>query len=114
LGGLADLLKHGDVPTKLQALKALGNLAQTAKSKIPNIVSAVGDEDPTVAATACITLATMSDKIHPGEAATAAVKALAENPRANELLRKIAQESHDVLTGKKPLKPPEKAAKLGR
>jgi HEAT repeat protein len=106
LGGLVKLLQSGDVPTRVQAIRALGMLAKEARAKIPEIVAAVKDPDPVVAATACMTLAAINEKISPPTPdAAETIKAVADDKKADETLRKVAQQAYDILTGKVAVKP---------
>ena len=103
LNALTNLLKKGDVPTRVQAIRALGMLGKDAKSKIPDIVAAVADSDQLVAGTACMTLATMNEKISTGQASIDAVKKLLDEKKPDDPMRKHIQHFYDVLTGKKAL-----------
>jgi HEAT repeat protein len=101
LDALVGYLKKGDVPTKVQTIRALGMLGKEAKSKIQAIIEAVSDPDPMVAMTACSMLAAMNEKISTGQAAIDAVKKLMESKKADDPMRKYVKECYDVLTGEK-------------
>lgn len=103
LNALANFLKKGDVPTRVQAIRALGMLGKEARDKIPDIVAAVADPDITVAGTACMTLAKLSEKISTGKESIDAVKKLLDEKKPDDPFRKHVQLYYDVLTGKKTL-----------
>lgn len=113
VNGITNLLKNGDVSTKLHALQALGRLGKEVKPRLKDIIDAVSDADPFVAAAACLTLAGIKDAVDPGAPAEAAIKTILDlakeedmikdpkvKKKINPSLRNAAQFSYDVLTGK--------------
>jgi HEAT repeat protein len=111
---IARYIQTGDVPTKMHALRALGLLKREAKTKLPDIIAALKDQDPYVIATAMTVLAQMSDGDHavdPGQAAIDKIQEIIDDKKTLPGLKELAKSCLDRITGKDKEKEKEKAAK---
>jgi hypothetical protein len=105
LDAMTKLLQTGDVPTRVQTLRALGILIKEArtegtKKKMPEILAALKDDDSSVVAAACDTLVAIAEKRELSDDAIAQIKAVADDPKREPPLRQYVQQIHTNLTKK--------------
>ncbi len=82
---------QGDDPLRIAAIRALGGFGREAAGAVPQLVRALGDDDPRVRWFAIEALALI------GPAAKAAVPALVEALRSHDLAYALASEDSDAL-----------------
>lgn len=102
LVAIARLLKSPRLPVRLQAARVLGEYGEKARSRLPDLIEALNDQDPEVVHMAIGSIARMGDA---AQAAIPALTGVAEKHR-EEMIRKLAKEALDFL--QKTKQPPKK------
>ncbi len=109
INAIAKLLREGDVPTRIQSMRALSMIIRevrgNARKKLSLIVDTLGDPDPVVTCTAATTLVFISEKCEIDDDTIARVKALADHHKDAKkqewlMVHNVAKFAHGRLTGK--------------
>jgi HEAT repeat protein len=105
LNAMVRLMQTGDVPTRIQSLRALGMLIKEArtdgtKKKMPEILAVLNDSESSVVAAACDTLASISEKRELSDDILGKIKAVADDPKREPDLRFYVRQVHANLTKK--------------
>jgi HEAT repeat protein len=107
LDALVRLLKTGDVPTKIQTLRALGLLKRDALPVLKDMIAALQDEDPFVKGTACAVLAEMKESVDTSGAVDAIKKIIADE-KTPRPLKNHAEDCLAKIQGRKAARPDDK------
>lgn len=91
------LIGSGELPVKIQAIKAIGAIGLKAKNELPTLIGALDDPEPVVAAWAMMSIQEMKRF---GEDAVTKLQQIASNKKKPEMLRNLAKKTIDIVTGK--------------
>ena len=101
LGPMSKLLTHPETSVRVHTARALGVMGKEAKSKVPDLLSALKDKEAIVAGMSCWALGEMSKSFDPGPGAVTALKEVTERKEVDPALKAMAMDTLKQIEGTK-------------
>jgi HEAT repeat protein len=101
LGQIVKFFKSPKMTTRVQAIRAIGEVGKEAKGRVKDVIEMLQDPEPAVVANAMMALAAMGDG---AQTAVRDLEVVAEKHK-DELIRKMAKEAIKKITTKEKDKP---------
>jgi HEAT repeat protein len=98
---IAKMLHNQDMSARVQSAQALGTIGREAKSAVPGLIANLKDPEPAVVAWAIWALARMETAD-----ALGALERVKADPAQSEMIKKLAEEALELITGKKKVAAP--------